>query len=51
MVEVLGHVGEGFVAELTLVKRICSVGLPARHREQRMKLSLIISEVSFSLLS
>lgn len=29
MVEVLGHVGEGFVAEPTLVKRVNSVSLPA----------------------
>lgn len=35
VVEVLGHVGEGFVAELTLVKGVCSMGLPARHRKKR----------------
>lgn len=37
MVEVLGHVGEGFVAELTLVKGVCSVGLPVRHQEEKNK--------------
>lgn len=35
MVEVLGHVGEGFVAELTLVKGVCRVGLPARNQEEK----------------
>ncbi len=54
MVEVLGHVGEGFVAELTLVKGVCSVGLPATHREEQMKQTEKESNVhisSFSLLS
>lgn len=37
MVEVLGHVGEGFVAELTLVKGVCRVGLPARNQKKKMK--------------
>lgn len=37
MVEVLGHVGEGFVAELTLVKGVCSVGLPAKNQEEKRK--------------
>lgn len=37
MVEVLGHVGEGFVAEMTPVQGICSVGLPVRHQEVKMK--------------
>lgn len=35
VVEVLGHVGEGFVAELTLVKGFCGVGLPARYQEEK----------------
>lgn len=34
VVEVLGHVGEGFVAEQTLVKGIWSVSLPAREQEK-----------------
>lgn len=33
MVEVLGHVGEGFAAEPTLVEGICSVSLPAGVKE------------------
>lgn len=36
VVEVFGHVGEGFVAELTFVKGVCSVGLPARHKDGQM---------------
>lgn len=35
VVEVLSHVGEGFVAELTLVKGFRGVGLPARHQEEQ----------------
>lgn len=37
MVEVLGHVGEGFVAELTLVEGLHNVGLPVRHQEKQVK--------------
>lgn len=37
MVEVLGHIGEGFVAELTLVKWLCSVGLPVGKRKKKTK--------------
>lgn len=50
MVEVLGHVGEGFVAELTLVKGVCSVGLPARHQEEKMKQTETESKVHISCL-
>lgn len=53
MVEVLGHVGEGFVTELTFVKRVCGVGLPVRHKYGRMKSTIKESKVSIilSLLS
>lgn len=38
VVEILGHVGEGFVAEMTLVKGICSVGLPTIRQEKKVEL-------------
>lgn len=50
MVQILGHVGEGFVAELTLVKRVCSVGLPARHQEGEKKGSYCITSASFTVI-
>lgn len=35
VVQVLGHVGEGLVTELTLVKRVRSVGLPVRSHRRK----------------
>lgn len=34
VVEVFGHVGEGFVAELTFVKGVCHMRLPERNQTE-----------------
>jgi len=34
VVEVLGHVGEGFAADLTLVQGVSDVGLPATKKKK-----------------
>lgn len=49
MVEVLGHVSEGFVAELTFVKRVCGVRLPARHKDGKVKETRKESKACISL--
>lgn len=39
MVEILGHVSEGFIAEITLMKGVCSVGLPTRNPEKEIEIT------------
>lgn len=39
VVEILGHVSEGFIAEITLMKRVCSVGLPTRNQEKEIEIT------------
>lgn len=39
VVEILGHVSEGFIAEITLMKGVCSVGLPTRNQEKEIEIT------------